>query len=1135
MKQSSIYTVLLLIAALLPLSAFSQTNTLIGEPATNEYGLSICVDDFGNTIVGGTRGNAALVIKQDAQNNTIWSKTLSFTTNSQYTSEIGFIDVLADTIFGCGWVSTGSNIGGAVYFKLNAQTGVPYWIKTATSSVSCFSTMRYSNGIYMLVAAVNVNGIDRDGKVIGVSSLTGQIIWETPTLSLRFPPYNADHLDDFTGATEIVNGQIFITGRSYVNGASSYSMRALLIGVDITGNVFLKRYLLNDVLNGGVHRFYGMRIEFDGADSLVVAYSGDDNCSGCTDYRSGILKCDLLGNVKFAKYYDIQGVTIEVVRSFNRTPTGYVIYGVVNNGLANMRLFALKTDKQGNYVSCKLIAPPTGVYTVYCGVGNFAAGHNEYRNGIHYFLATTYTSNANLRDIKKIILDDNLDNFADCSLNTNVAVTTTALTPFSGQLISVDAAVPFTFTNSVASNNVVITNQCATATISLSNNTSCTSATITAQLSGVSNATYTWSNGSSGNNITVNSNDTVFVTAVNPANCCIYYDTIVPAIPVSQTFTLELPADTAICFSPGQTWDLNAQLGNLSTPLDYSWNNDPMTTNANSIPPFVVSVGGTYWITATDGCNTLTDSITIDGNVAPAVVSTTSIQVCADDYPYLLSPTLTNYTSVSWSDGTTQNTLNVSQEGIYTITATNDCGSATVDIEVTTLPNPTVQLPTSIDTCISVGGTVLLTAISSDVTDFQWSNSAASQSTDISSSGTYWVNASNSCALVSDTVQVTLNYLPDVTNPTNYTVCEDDYPLTVNPVVTNATSVVWDDGTVGGQRTINQSGNYTIYAGNDCGIDSLVIQVSTSLLPIVTTPSLIDTCIINGNNIPILAQITNAQTTEWSTGNATDQIQVTNSGVYWVAVTNQCGTDSAFSTVTINHFPELYLPAVLDTCFEIGVGFSYTAQGSAGNYAWSSGSSTATEWIAQEGSYTCILTNQCGSITQSMEVNRMSAIDLYIPQDSLLLCYESINQATLGIETNYDYEIWDENGHLIDGFIDETGWYTIHAYNICGTLDDSIYIDLQNEQYFYLPNAFTPGEDEFNSVFIDKGYNYVVDQVEIYNRWGQRVYQESGTFSGWDGTYKGVLCQDGIYQVKIVYLNCAGKETVFYGHVVLLK
>src|SRR3990167_7529061 len=131
-----------------------------------------------------------------------------------------------------------------------------------------------------------------------------------------------------------------------------------------------------------------------------------------------------------------------------------------------------------------------------------------------------------------------------------------------------------------------------------------------------------------------------------------------------------------------------------------------------------------------------------------------------------------------------------------------------------------------------------------------------------------------------------------------------------------------------------------------------------------------------------------------------------------------------------------------------------------------------------------------------MEVNRMSAIDLYIPQDSLLLCYESINQATLGIETNYDYEIWDENGHLIDGFIDETGWYTIHAYNICGTLDDSIYIDLQNEQYFYLPNAFTPGEDEFNSVFIDKGYNYVVDQVEIYNRWGQRVYQESGPFSG---------------------------------------
>lgn len=992
MIQPTVHLIFLVIIALLPVGVFSQANTIIGEPGTNEYGLSICLDDFGNTIVGGTRGNAALIIKQDAQNNTIWSKTLSFTSNSQYASEIGFIDVLADTIFGCGWVSTGSNIGGAVYFKLNAQTGAPYWIKTATSSVSCFSTMRYYNGIFMLVAAVNVNGIDRDGKVIGVSSSSGQIIWETPTLSLRFPPYNADHLDDFTGASEIVNGQMFITGRSYVNGASSADMRALLIGVDVTGSVFLKRYLLFDIANGGVHRFYGNRIEFDGADSLVVVYTGDDNCSSCGDFKSGILKCDLLGNVKFAKYFDIQGVSIEMVRSVNRTPTGYVIYGLVNNAMPDMRLFTLKTDKQGNFVSCKLIAPPTGVYSVYCGVGNFAAGHNEYSNGIHYFLANTYSSNPNSRDIKKIILDDNLNNAADCSINTSVSVTTTILAPFSGQLISLDAPVPFSFANSVASNDVVIANQCATAAINLSSSTVCNSATITAQLSGVNNATYTWSNGGSGNNVTVTTNDSLFVTAVNPGNCCIYYDTIVPVIPVSQTFSLTLPADTSICFSQGQTWTINALLGNVSSPLDYAWNNDPLTTNANSITPFVISAGGTYWITATDGCTTVTDSITVDGNAFPSVVSNATIQVCTDDYPYLLSPTLSNYTSVSWSDGTTQNTLNVLQEGIYTVTAVNSCGSTAVDIEVTTLPDPTVQLINSIDTCLTAGNTLTLMPLASDVTDFLWSTTATLDSISISSSGTYWVAGSN-----------------------------------------------------------------------------------------------------------------------------------------------QCGSDSAFCTVILNYFPELALPAVLDTCFEIGVGFAYTAQGSIGTYSWNSGSSSATEWISQEGVYTCTLTNQCGSITESMQVNRMAAIDLYIPNDSLVLCSEFINQATIGIETNYDYEIWDEQGHLIGDFIEETGSYTVHAYNVCGTLDRTIYIDLQNEQYFYLPNAFTPDADEYNPLFIDKGYNYVIDQVEIYNRWGQLVYTESGGFSGWDGTYKGVLCQDGIYQVKIVYLNCAGKETVFHGHVVLLK
>lgn len=68
------------------------------------------------------------------------------------------------------------------------------------------------------------------------------------------------------------------------------------------------------------------------------------------------------------------------------------------------------------------------------------------------------------------------------------------------------------------------------------------------------------------------------------------------------------------------------------------------------------------------------------------------------------------------------------------------------------------------------------------------------------------------------------------------------------------------------------------------------------------------------------------------------------------------------------------------------------------------------------------------------------------------------------------------------------------------------------------PNVFTPNEDGINDFFLPISYNQVGDfQIDIYNRWGTRVYRanslEPFVNPGWDGTVEstGQPAPDGVY------------------------
>ena len=90
----------------------------------------------------------------------------------------------------------------------------------------------------------------------------------------------------------------------------------------------------------------------------------------------------------------------------------------------------------------------------------------------------------------------------------------------------------------------------------------------------------------------------------------------------------------------------------------------------------------------------------------------------------------------------------------------------------------------------------------------------------------------------------------------------------------------------------------------------------------------------------------------------------------------------------------------------------------------------------------------------------------------------------------------------------------------------------------YIPNTFTPNDDNINDVFNVKGLGLKAEGylLEIFDRWGTLVYSTRDINKGWDGTVKGQKAEDGvyIYSVKVIGNNGVGKKE-FKGHVTLLK
>jgi gliding motility-associated-like protein len=119
------------------------------------------------------------------------------------------------------------------------------------------------------------------------------------------------------------------------------------------------------------------------------------------------------------------------------------------------------------------------------------------------------------------------------------------------------------------------------------------------------------------------------------------------------------------------------------------------------------------------------------------------------------------------------------------------------------------------------------------------------------------------------------------------------------------------------------------------------------------------------------------------------------------------------------------------------------------------------------------------------------------------------------------------------------------ANNQFGCKDTAVTSVITNADVIF-PNAFTPSPDgstggEYvmfsttNDIFFPYTAGVTDFKFSIFDRWGELVFESLDIKKGWDGYYKGKLCEQGVYVWKAYIKLNNGKEHNKSGDVTLLR
>jgi len=433
------------------------------------------------------------------------------------------------------------------------------------------------------------------------------------------------------------------------------------------------------------------------------------------------------------------------------------------------------------------------------------------------------------------------------------------------------------------------------------------------------------------------------------------------------------------------------------------------------------------------------------------------------------------------------------------------------------------------DTTLCEGDTLTLNVTTPNST-YRWQDSSHNPKIKVSKNGTYWVQISNSCGTISDTIQV--NFIPKPINnlgkDTNLCVGNS---LVLNAKTLNAT-YLWQDNTKNSNITVNQAGTYwlKITHSNCTSFDTINIDIT----PLPQVDLGINRTLCEHDSIVLDATSNLNLSYLWQDGSTNPKFNVKKNGIFWVKVENYCGFKYDSISIDFLSKPKVHLGKDTVICNQDT--FDLNAFYPNAKYSWHDGSTYSKFKVNKTGLYWVKVENTCGFEYDTIQITYLTKPIIELGNDSNICIGDTIFLDAFYPNSKYS---WQDGSNNSKFYVRKPGIYIVKVENKCGIFYDTKLIDSTNncECKLYICNAFSPNSDEINEKFAPvsncKIHAY---SLIIYNHWGEKIFQTNDPNNSWDGTYLGERCQDDVY-LYIVQCNLGRDKRMYrkYGNVMLLK
>jgi gliding motility-associated-like protein len=350
--------------------------------------------------------------------------------------------------------------------------------------------------------------------------------------------------------------------------------------------------------------------------------------------------------------------------------------------------------------------------------------------------------------------------------------------------------------------------------------------------------------------------------------------------------------------------------------------------------------------------------------------------------------------------------------------------------------------------------------------------------------------------------------------------------IDIKPTVPKGFEWQWMDDYPELNRSSDTTKLFIMAISDDCGVyyDSLkttVIQPVTFALPN-------DTSICSGDSLVV--KLPDNIATDWNIGPDLPERAMYSSGLYVCTQSNGCSefTDS----FTLNVLDPSYLDLGSDTFLCDGDTLSLSPW-TDGEFAWEDTSSQRPRIFTSSTEVIARATNQCFAVSDTLIAYFENQPFVDLGPDTLLCSKE---QLILQLPQNTK-GLWNQSIEGSEFTVNKPGTIHILIKNRCGEAVDSIQVDYEDCKCLALiPNAFTPNADHYNNEFKPiiecevKAY-----QLDIYNRWGERIFATKDLNTAWNGTYKNDYVMPGVYLYIITYTDLFDVPHFYKGTVHLIR